>query len=165
MTTQETTQATETAESDQQVKEPAELRAAYEREKERRKAAEQSVLKTKVEAIGLNPDEMLGKAIVKEYDGELTKEAIAAFAQDEYGYEPPSTPAQPEPTPGQTEQARADKLQNASLPTQPAGENDAIAALDAKLAEEDATEQDAVAAMNAKLNKAMADWYGPPPQT
>ena len=37
--------------------------------------------------IGLNPDEGLGKAIAKEYTGEISTEALATYAKAEYGYE------------------------------------------------------------------------------
>ena len=36
--------------------------------------------------IGLDPTTGLGKAIAKEYDGEISTEALAAFADSEYGH-------------------------------------------------------------------------------
>ena len=37
--------------------------------------------------LGLSLDEGLGKAVAKEYDGEITTEAIAAYAKSEYNYD------------------------------------------------------------------------------
>ena len=38
---------------------------------------------------GLDPTKGLGKAIAKEYDGEISKEAIQEYARSEYDWEPP----------------------------------------------------------------------------
>ena len=39
------------------------------------------------DAIGLDPNAGLGKAIAKEYTGEVSTEALAEYAKTEYGYE------------------------------------------------------------------------------
>ncbi len=44
--------------------------------------------------LGLQTDSGLGKAIAKEYDGEPTYEALAAYAKEEYGYEGQGAPSQ-----------------------------------------------------------------------
>ncbi len=40
--------------------------------------------------IGLEPDKGLGKAIAKEYDGEISTDAILEYAKTEYAYTPPT---------------------------------------------------------------------------
>ena len=61
--------------------------------------------------IGLEPDKGLGKAIAKEYDGEISTEAILEYAKNEYAYTPPVSDGAP-PIAGQVaqEQARLDTV-------------------------------------------------------
>ena len=49
-----------------------------------------------ITAIGLDPTNQLGKAIAKEYDGEVSQEAIAAYAKEEYGYEKAAAESHPQ---------------------------------------------------------------------
>ena len=59
--------------------------------------------------LGLNPEVGLGKAIAKEYDGAASFEALAEFAQTEYGHVAPEV--QPDAHPqAETIHAEADKL-------------------------------------------------------
>ena len=53
------------------------------------------------DSIGLDPENKLGKAIAKEYDGEASLEALSAYAKEEYGYEKAETT---EPLSPQTQQ-------------------------------------------------------------
>ena len=46
--------------------------------------------------IGLDPKELLGKAIAQNYDGEPTVEALKQFAFDQYGYTKPVGEANPQ---------------------------------------------------------------------
>ncbi|GAG35714.1 unnamed protein product, partial [marine sediment metagenome] len=46
--------------------------------------------------IGLRADEGLGKAILKEYEGEITAEAIAEYAKTEYKWEGTTVSEHPE---------------------------------------------------------------------
>ncbi len=47
--------------------------------------------------LGLDPTKELGKAIAKEYEGEASFDALAAYAKAEYGYEhTPVDPAHPD---------------------------------------------------------------------
>ena len=77
------------------VVEPAQSEGGSLRAKLEETIAENRKLKARemsrsFEALKLEADKGLGKAIAKEYDGEPTLEAIAQYAKDEYGYEPPS---------------------------------------------------------------------------
>ena len=67
------------------------------------------------EQIGLTPDKGLGKAIAKEYDGEISTDALLEYAKTEYGYEPPQQEEQPAIA-GQIgqEQARLDTVGQAA---------------------------------------------------
>lgn len=101
MTTQENPVTEETATTEEpevQVIEsgPKELREALAREKARNAKLSARVMKDEFAAIGLDPEKGLGKAIAKEYQGELEADAIKEWAAAEYGYEAPTTenPAQ-----------------------------------------------------------------------
>ena len=39
------------------------------------------------EGLGLSPTKGIGKAILKEYDGDITVEAVSEYAKTEYGWE------------------------------------------------------------------------------
>ena len=84
---------------------------------------------------------MVGKAIAKEYQGELNKEAIAAFAAEEYGWEPSTVenPAQPVIDAGN---ARLEQVQQSTESLEPATIQEQ--------ARKAAAEGDMVAAANAK---------------
>jgi hypothetical protein len=58
--------------------------------------------------MGLNPDEGLGKAIAKEYDGKPTAEALAAYALDEYNYTAPAGQDHPDAAQITGQQAQLD---------------------------------------------------------
>ncbi len=45
------------------------------------------ILTPAYEKLNLNPENGLGKAIAKEYEGEASYEALAKYAKDEYGHE------------------------------------------------------------------------------
>ena len=60
--------------------------------------------------LGLNPETGLGKAIAKEYDGAASYEALAEFAQTEYGHIAPEVEPDANPLAGQIH-AESDKLE------------------------------------------------------
>lgn len=78
---------------------PAGLRATLDRKDERIKEMQEKINQQKVHLLerafdeaGLDPTKGVGKAVAKEYEGDPTKDAIQAFAREEYGWEP--TPEQ-----------------------------------------------------------------------
>ncbi len=118
-------------------------------EKENRELREQ-LSAQHIRAIGLEPDKGLGKAIVKEFKGELTVEALAAFALEEYQYETTQAPTV-DANVIQQAQAQADLVASASQPIVPLTEADKLAQHDAKLADPDSSRQDAEAAVRDKF--------------
>jgi len=87
--------------SEETVETPAEetgkgLRAQLEKTLAENKTLKAEKLTESLEAIGLNESDGLGKAIAKEYSGEYSKDAIAGYAQEEYGHtfeaQPPVNP-------------------------------------------------------------------------
>ena len=65
------------------------LRAANKKVTEERDAMRVLLMKQAYVEVGLDPEEGLGKAIAKEYDGDPTTEALATYAQSEYGHTKP----------------------------------------------------------------------------
>ena len=72
-------------------------------------------LEKAIQGVGLSTEEGLGKAIAKDYSGELTVEAVAAFAETEYSYKRPEQ----QHAQAQTivnEQARVDQIAQVTVP-------------------------------------------------
>jgi hypothetical protein len=89
------TESTNTVEEAQPADEAKGLRAQLEATIAENKALKAEKLRASFEALGLSPDTGLGKAIAKEYDGEISTEALAVYAKDEYGWEGEVTASNP----------------------------------------------------------------------
>lgn len=82
--------------------------------------------------VGLDPDTGLGKAIFKEYKGDLTAEAVGEFATSEYGYEKPVAVEENPLAPAIAEaQARLDNVNTVAESIVPPTQQGAIAAAEA----------------------------------
>jgi len=141
---QETTTATA-----EQTNPNAELRAYADSVKEENKKLRRQVLTTRLEDIGLSIDEGLGKAIAKEYDGNLDLADVAAYAKTEYGHQAEEPKVDPEVVNEAHE--RIETVMSSSEPVTPEVEPDKVAAADAKLADPEATRTDAVQSIEEKL--------------
>lgn len=132
----------------------AQLREAYEREKARRLELQGEVLKGHLSAIGLSHKEGLGKAIAKEYEGDFTLEALAEYAQEEYGYESSGAGVN-ETKAKEIEQAQtaADQANASSVSVEPPTDMAQINELEDKLLDPESTPQDAAASVAAKLGR------------
>jgi murein DD-endopeptidase MepM/ murein hydrolase activator NlpD len=104
------TETTETTE-DQVTETGKGLRAQLEASLSRERELKARILNEAYAELGLNPEVGLGKAIAKEYEGEASKEALAAYATQEYGYTPPIAEDSPIAGTVQHEQARLDAVQ------------------------------------------------------
>lgn len=156
-----TTQPMDTSQANDPVDEKpnpnAELREYAERVKAENAALRQQVVQGHLTSIGLEVDKGLGKAIVKEYSGEFTAEAIAKYASEEYGYEPQAS-SEAAATQLQQQQERVDAIQGESAPVTPTGLRDKIAEHDRTLATPEATRADAQAALSDKLDQYLQDF-------
>ncbi len=65
------------------------------------------LLNRSYEELNLDPTKLIGKAIAEKFDGEPTTEALAAFAKEEYGYEPPAQAEEQHPQAQQIAQGQA----------------------------------------------------------
>lgn len=142
--------------SDTETTPPVEDNSAIKdmREAMKRKDAENADLRGQVldqhlGAVGLESGRGLGKAIAAGYDGELTADAVAAYAKSEYDYEPVAQNVQAQEM--QAAQQRVDGFGQASAPMQPATAEDVIRSHDQKLGGQDATRRDAMNALEAKV--------------
>lgn len=132
MTDEASTPTTETPETPEpttptaEAEGPKELREAYQREKERRIAAETQLLAGAFGDLGLDPSKGLGKAIAKEYEGEPTAEALAEYAEKEYGWERPETPENPQAPQIRQGEQRLQQVQGSSRSAEPQSETEAL---------------------------------------
>lgn len=125
------------------------------------------VLEGDLATIGLTTESGLGKAIAKEYKGELTAEAVAAYAKEEYGHESGEAPAQVPQAVQATQQI--DQLNQASTPVTPAVPTTALEQASQKMNDPNATREDAAASLTEKVTVFADQVYGPggptaPPQ-
>lgn len=132
----------------------AELRAYADRLKDENAELRREVVSMRLESIGLNPKEGLGKAIAKEYDGEYSLEAVRGYAKEEYGYEPKEPSV--EPSIVTDAQHRIDDLMAEGTSVTPQQETDPVEDAEAKLASDDATTADARTSMSTKLQAFMS---------
>jgi len=143
--------------SDEETTEPVEensaikqMRKAIDSEKAENADLRGKILATYLKDIDLEVGRGLGKAIAAGYDGELTTEAVSAFAKSEYDYEMTVQQA-PQAQEMQAAQQRADTFGQASAPIQPVSGEDIIRGHDQRLGQPDATRQDAQNALEAKV--------------
>lgn len=170
-----------TTETDPQSEGPQGLRehvGRLETELEGERATAQELLREnvafKVSAAGLNPEQGIGKSIVKDihrgdYDGEITPTALAAYASAEYGEEIEVTE---DPTPDETDEAKdlaetqgqIDEIQTAgsSQPVSVIPKVDIIDQLQTEMLRPDATPEEVSRAVQssitAKAQKLRKDW-------
>ena len=103
-------------------------------------------------AAGLDPNQGLGKAIFKEYDGELTPDAVLEYAQTEYGYVGDQTSQHPQAEQIQQGQQALDQVgQTAGSVVSPT-QTDVLAKAEA--------DGDYNTAMAVKTGQ-MAEWFYP----
>lgn len=106
---------------------PKQLREALKRAQEERDEYRAHLLNDSFKEIGLDPATGLGKAIAKEYKGAPTKEALAAFAAEEYGHQAAAAPENPVAPAVQAGQAVTQLIDSISTPEIPATRDTRIA--------------------------------------
>lgn len=120
-------------------------------------ALRQQVLNTQLKEIGLSTDTGLGKAIAKEYKGDLDLESIAAYAQSEYGHE-----ATPEQTPAAVATGqRMEQVQAQSAPVTPTPTTTPAQEAAARLHDPSASREDAQLSLTGKVLDFTQRVYGP----
>jgi len=160
MTTEQTTSVPVEAPVDQGDTAPvdgnAELRAALKREKDKTAQYRGELIGSRLREIGLDPEKMVGKAIAKEYDGDMTVDAVSAFALEEYGYE-----GSPESTPPAVETGeRLAQLDGVSEPLTPPEPIDEAKDATDKMDDPESGREEAAASIAAKSNQFYGEHYG-----
>ena len=77
---------------------PKGLREQLKKEQQRRKDAESQLVGLTLGELGLNPDEGLGKAVSKLYDGKIDKESIKEYVATEFNVSPEENASSEVPT-------------------------------------------------------------------
>ena len=124
---------------------PKQLRDALKREQEKSAKYRAQLMAQAYKEVGLNPEQGLGKAIAKEFDGEPTAEALATYAREEYGYEKaeaPENPVEPQIIAGQ---AVVDSVGDVSTSVEPTTQQEQLVAAE--------REKDHVTAGNIKAQQ------------
>jgi hypothetical protein len=111
---------------------------------------------SRLDAIGLSKNEGLGKAIAREYDGDMTVEALGAYAQSEYNYMGTAETVPPEVEVG----ARLTQLDGVSEAVTPPPAVNRIEEAEAKLSDPEADRQVAVDAIALKSQAFYQEHYG-----
>jgi hypothetical protein len=94
----------------------AELRAYNKRLKNELKEANRRNMAHDLAVHGLDIDRGLGKAVAKEYEGEISAEALGVYLRDEYGHEPGVATQVPE---GVQAGQRLEQALQTSVPVEP----------------------------------------------
>lgn len=123
MTTKEIEEVTE---STPEANGPKELREALARSNEDRDKYKGMALADAFSKVGLDTSKGLGKAIAKEYEGDPTPEALAEYAETEYGWEAAETPENPAAPQITQANEKLENVQNESVSTEPKTESEAI---------------------------------------
>lgn len=120
-------------------------------------ALREQVMKTHLAEIGLNGETGLGKAIAKEYDGEYTVEAIAAYAKAEYNHEHESGSTPPEVA----RQAKVETMHQQSQPMVPEPQPTPAEQAAERMHNPEATREDAQRSLAGKVAAFSEQFYGP----
>lgn len=147
--TGQTAETSAPAEQPEQKDPNAELRAYNDRLKEENKKLRSAAMRAELREIGLTPDAGLGVAIVESYKGDITAEAIGAFAAEKYKYEPAQAPTPPSVEAGE----RLETLQAIGEPVTPPQPLDAVQEAEGKLVDPEATRQDAITSATLKAQR------------
>ena len=109
------------------------LRAQLERALKERNEYRSQLMEGAYQQIGLEADKGLGKAIAKEYDGPATVDALAKYANDEYGYtfEAPE-PQHPQAQEIAQQQEALDQVQQTAGSVVPPTDDEALAKAEAE---------------------------------
>lgn len=144
-------ETSETQETQQQADPNAELRAYADRTKAENQTLRKELMKERLGQIGLDNEVGLGKAIAKEYDGEMDLDSIRKYAADEYQHQAGELP---DPNQHADASTRAEALDGANTGTEAPKEPtqaDEISEKQRRLTEPDAGPNDAKESVGAKL--------------
>lgn len=134
------------------------LRAWAEAQKAENQKLRGMAMKSALGEIGLNPEEGLGVAIVESYDGEITEDAVAKYAEEKYKYTSGQQPPPPEVNSGD----KIDQLnaQGQSVTPEPEPDEGQKATQKIEGNDPEATQRDAISSVASKTSQFMEQHYG-----
>ena len=135
----------------------AEVREYADRTAKENKTLRAGAMKTALSDIGLNSEEGLGVAIVETYDGEITAEALGAYALEKYKHQAAQAPVPAAVVTGE----KLDALNSQSSPVDPPVEQDEPAIITAKMHDPEAGVKEAQASVQAKMRQFNQEHYLP----
>lgn len=134
-----------------------ELRAYADNVAQENKKLRGRVLESDLRAIGLSHEEGLGIAVVDNYDGDLTREALTDWVKDKYRYTPPVTEEVVEERAAEVETATAaaqeleSTIGGVGQSLEPAGEEGAFQSIVNRMNDPEAGTAEAQQSVAAKL--------------
>lgn len=133
----------------------AELRAYADRLKEENKMLRAGAISGALKEIGLSADEGLGLAIAETFDGDITAENVANYAQEKYKHTAEDAPVPVAVTEGE----KLETLDASSTPVTPPPERDAAREATDKMHDPETGRDEAVASINAKMGQFQEEHY------
>ena len=159
MTTEQTTATdfddTEITEETPDPNTSAELRAYADRLKEENVSLRAGAIGGALREIGLKSDEGLGLAIAETFDGEITVENVATFAQEKYKHTAENAPVPAEVIEGE----KLETLAAASTPVTPPPETDSAQEATDKMHDPTTGRDEAIDSLNAKMAQFQEEHY------
>lgn len=121
------------------------------------KGLRKMAMKSALGEIGLTPEEGLGVAIVESYEGEITEEAIAKYAEEKYKHTPGQAPPPPEVSSGD----KVDQLnaQGQSVTPEPEETEGQKATQKIEGNDPEADSRDAISSVAEKTNQFLEQHY------
>lgn len=124
-----------TTETTEEVKDkdvPKQLREALKRSNEENAKLRETVMSSAYAELGLDTQVGLGKAVSQVYEGETSLEALTKFVRDEYSYEAPVVPDNPETAGILAGQAQLDTASEGAGSVTPPTQQDQLAKAEAE---------------------------------
>ncbi len=132
----------------------ADLNRYAKEQKARADAKTVELISIRFEQLGLDPTEGPGKAYLKTYDGESSKDAVQAYLKEEYGYEPPEGEAVSNtPTEAEAAQAKADDVLSTSESITPPGQENPLVGVEQRMNSAEGSPTDANQSIFLKVDE------------
>jgi len=134
---------------DDQANGPKQLREARQAAIDESKALRKELMEVRLESLGLDVNEGLGKAIAKEYEGPMDIDSIRTYARDEYKFD---SGEQHNAADVAGQSNKLDQLDASNQPITPPQTVDEVERLNQVLLSGEATPEDAKASILAKIS-------------
>ena len=141
---------------------PKELQEFAKRKGDEAKSMRQELMQERLEKVGLNHESGVGKAIYNHYDGDVSVEALASYAESEYGHKKPEGTQTPEQKAQTTASQKADELAGQTQVTTPSQAVDEAAAIAGQMLAPDPEQGLARPVIESSIGSKISNWLNPP---